>query len=551
MPNKQFNTVPTISRPRTKFDLSYDHKLTMNVGDLVPLGYVQEIYPGDTFDCDMTVVTRLTSSYLRPVCDNLYLDVMFFFVPHRLVFEDFYSVLGENKNGPWAQQNPVSVPTVPTTISSQVYESSVADYLGCAPGYYPGGCQILPFRGFAKIYADWFQDENFDQPMNIHKGDAIAVDESFNNNAWSAANYFGKLPHVNKFKDVFTSALPGTQKGSAAGVSMIGQTAPIVAGTSHLFGGKWFMTPSGTFTGDAYLKMSVETATGNYGAIGAITTGNSVVPADNWSTNMVANLSEAALSIPDIRNAFQLQKILELSARAGTRAPEIIMSHFGVASPDARLQRSEYLGGKRMPLSVQQVAQTTRTDSAATQLGSLGAFSLSNGRCGYTKGFVEHGYVFAVGCIRNYHTYSQGWQKSYQRTDRFDFYSPVLANLSEVPVYKSEIYADVASEPALKGNIWGYQEAWYDLRSHPNTLAGQMRPTSSLSLDIWHYGDDYANQPTLNAAFLKEVPDFVDRTLAVKYTLSGFDQFMLDIYYKQTAIRCLPAYSVPGLIDHH
>lgn len=542
-----FSTVPLIRAPRSKFKLDYGNKTSMNVGTLYPV-YIQEIYPGDTFTVDTTFVARVSSSFLRPVMDNLFIDFMYFFVPNRLVFEDFPAVLGENKKTAWAAATETEVPNNGITEApgdAYVAPKSVADYLGIPPECGAVGINIMPFRAFAKIYDDWFRDENLIDPMHIHTGDWDSS-EAFNDKPWSPSNYTGMLPKVAKFHDVFTSALPSTQKSiSPVGVPL-GTKAPIVSGGINNLHPTDGLLRFGTSTDNTPLGELWSNEGGLY--VNSKSTGPAT-PAAITQTNMVADLAQAGLiSVTDLRYAFQLQRILERSARAGTRYTEYLLSAFGVLSPDARLQRSEYLGGKRMPISVQQVAQTTRGSQADEELGSLGAFSLTNGRCGYQKGFVEHGFVIGVACIRQYHTYQQGIEKFWQRTSRFDYYDPILANISEQPVYKSELYAVGPNATNLKNQVFGFQEAWYDLRNRQNIVTGDMRSNVSTSLDIWHFADDYSNDPTLTPDFINETPTYVDRTLAVPST--SLDQFIVDIYHRQTAIRCLPPYSIPGLIDH-
>lgn len=550
-----FNNVPTIHASRSRFDLSHSVKTSANVGTLYPV-YVQEIYPGDTFKDKTSFVARLTSSYLRPVMDNLFMDIMFFFVPSRLVFDDFTGIFGENKQSAWAQSEPVFAPVCETEDGVvNISSKSVCDYLGLPVGEdVTDGFNIIPIRSFAKIYDDWFRDENLIDPMLIHTGDFVPDVEVPNNNPWSPSNYFGMLPKVAKFHDVFTSALPSTQKASNPVDIPIGDFAPVRPhpdGEIADFKTVPMRINTNNTQGTAFMLGTLSTTVANglrqmrlYPNVPSSTDGSSAMT--GW--NMYADLADAGLlAVPDLRLAFQLQRILERSARSGTRYTEYLMSAFGVKSPDARLQRSEYLGGKRMPLSTQQVAQTTRSTEDDGALGSLGAFSLSNGQCGYTKGFVEHGFVIGVMCIRQHHTYQQGIEKFWQRNSRFDYYDPCLANISEQPVYVSELFAQ--NDQELKGRVFGYQEAWYDLRYRPSYITGDMRTDSDTSLDIWHFGDYYRTAPVLTQGFISETADYVDRTIAVPST--SVDQFIVDIYHEQSAVRRLPTYSIPGLIDHH
>lgn len=544
---------PTIHHSRSRFDLSYDVKTSMSVGKLYPI-YLQEILPGDTFNLDTTLVTRLTSAYFRPVMDNLFMDVMYFYVPNRVVFDDFEQVFGENRESAWVQRSEVKVPVFPSYQT--VSEGTVADYLGLPVSdpvdglYLPKGINILPFRAFAKIYDDWFRDENLIAPMLIQTG-SYNASEFLNNNAWAPGNYMGQLPSVSKFHDIFTSSLPSTQKSNnPVRVPIIQDLAPVVADTfegTHRIRTPWVIRDPGMTSVSSTLRVN------SGGIVGYTGVGDSAYNLHGdaeW--NLYADLADAGqINVTDMRYAFQLQRILERSARVGTRYTEYLMGAFGVSSPDSRLQRSEYLGGKRMPLSVQQVAQTTPGSSGGDTLASLGAFSLSNGKCGYQKGFVEHGFVIGVACIRQHHTYQQGIERMWQRNSRFDYYDPILANISEVPVYKSELYGytNPMTDAPVKGSVFGYQEAWYDLRQRKSMVTGAMRTDNSASFDVYHYADYYANEPTLNGQFVTEIPDYVNRTIVVNSSVA--DQFVVDIYHKQTAIRVMPTYSIPGLVDHH
>jgi len=562
-----FNTVPQIHAPRSRFDMSFSHKTSGNVGTLYPI-YLQEIYPGDVFDVNASIVTRLSSAYLRPVMDDLYLDVYFFFVPSRLCFDKWQQIFGENTASAWVQSNPVVAPQIPADNNpafNEVVEGGVADHFGLplndpASGrFLPTGINVIPFRAFALIWNEWFRDENIIAPMHIQKGDTNNY-EYLNTNAWSANNYTGLCPKVAKFHDYFTSALPGPQKGDAVSIPVSG-LAPLTAkgvdysipvntnSYVHLYPDN--MDSSGSYVN--ILAAGGSIAGGDFGSLFKHNNSASTYSAiDKLNTNLYADLSASGVmaTVNDLRYAFQLQKILERSARSGSRYTEYLLAAFGVQSPDARLQRPEYLGGKRMPLSVQQVAQTSRTDSEPNALASLGAFSLSNGKCGYTKGFVEHGFVIGVMCLRQRHSYQQGIEKFWSRSTRFSYYDPTFANIGEQPVYKDEIFGiHGQSGDSINGTPFGYQEAWADLRYRPNYITGDMRSDSSTSFDIWHFADDYSNAPTLNASWLQETPEYVDRTIAVPS--SSMDQFIFDIYFKNIGTRRLPMFSVPSLIDHN
>lgn len=577
-----FNSVPTIHAPRSRFNMSFSHKTSGNVGTLYPF-YLQEIYPGDTFEVDATFVTRLASAYLKPVMDDLFLDVYYFFVPGRLCFDKFQEIFGENTQSAWVQSSPVAAPTLNADVGTDpgdykniVAPGSVADHFGLPltiiPNaddpdspiikYLPKGINILPFRAFATLYNDWFRDENIVPPMHINKSTADA-NEWLNGSSWSANNYCGMCPKVAKFHDYFTSSLPGPQKGDAVQI-------PLNLGTSgfmHIRADEPYLWSSDKQK-QPNLVLDSFGSNNSYGLYAASnpTSGSGIVKGDIGpvgtgsgsditlgklvSTNLGVDLPTTAnATVNDLRFAFQLQKILERAARSGSRYTEFLLSAFNVLSPDARLQRSEYLGGKRMPLSVQQVAQTSSTSDTST-LAELGAFSLSSGKAGYTKGFVEHGYVIGVFAIRQRHSYQQGIERFWSRSERFSYYDPAMCNIGEQPVYKDEIFGLHSSvNDPINSTPFGYQEAWADLRYRPNYVTGAMRSDSPTSLDIWHFADDYANAPTLNKAWLEETPEYVDRTIAVPS--SSMDQFIFDIYIKNIGTRRLPTYSVPSLIDHH
>lgn len=557
-----FSQTPVLKRSRSRFDLSHKNLTSGNMGDLIPF-YLQEVYPGDTFKMTANCVIRTSSPLVKPIMDNLFLDTYFFFVPSRLVFDDWQRVFGENTDSPWANSKEYEVPKLSTgggSADRTVVSKTVPDYLGIPVGFIHNAVDIslIPFRGFAKIWDDWFRDQNNVSPMHIQKGAAVAS-EVFNNKDWSPSNYMGKLPKVAKMHDYFTSCLPSPQKGSASEIPLTIGKLPVKAERDNSVGanpntnflefklshnGSFVQFPENSWGTFGYINGSSSPI--NSGIIELVEQGPKnvdgygvLVPDNLWADGTNAN---GGVTVNDMRLAFQLQKMLERDARGGTRYVEYLLSHFGVSSGDARLQRSEFLGGKRTPLNINQVTQT----SASTEkenLGQQGAYSLSFARARSTKGFVEHGFVFGVCCIRQFHTYQQGVEKFWTRTKRTDFYDPVFANIGEQPVYKSELLASAGKVP------FGYNEAWADLRYRPNRVTGQMRSGVTNSLDVWHLADNYSNAPTLNAGFIEETPTYLDRALTVESVVQ--DQFILDFYVQNIAYRELPTYSIPSLIDHN
>lgn len=564
-----FNAVPTIRARRTKMDLSFNRKMSASVGKLYPF-YVQEVYPGDTFKCKSNFVTRLTSSYIRPVMENVFLDTYYFFVPCRTVFNRWEEVFGENKNGPWAIQEKVNVPGF---YEGSITSGSVGDYLGLPLGDYMlydsdgnsdtyfDPINILPFRCFAKIWNEWFRDENLVDPVNIIMGYDVNDSELPNSNEWSATNYVGQLPKVSKYKDKFTTCLPEPQKGDAIEIGLAGGFLPLTAMGNNLPDAQ--LTPF-----DGLPVFGTENAiNGGYGLGIAGTSVNGVnggylygdtdfssdlvggTTFDIVSSNLGVKAENlGAVTVNEWRYAFALQRMLERDSLFGSRFCEYLLGHFGVSSPDARLQRSEFLGGGHVPLNTQQVAQTTpSSNDPFDSLGSLGAYSLSNSSARFMKGFVEHGFVIGVCCLRYKHSYQQGLEKFWTRIKREDYYDPVFAHIGNTPVYRSELFFD-ENEPNYKNGVFGYQEAWVDLRYRDNQICGQMRSGVENSLDVYHFADYYQDSPMLNKAFIEETPVYVNRTIAVDSDVQ--DQFIFDIYHQVEAIRPLPLYSVPGLIDH-
>lgn len=537
-------SVPVPRFPRARFNLSHSVTTSMDVGTLYPIDW-QEVVPGDIFKCRAFDVSRVTSSFLKPVMDNLYLDVYHFFVPHRLVYDDFEKVFGNPNPSAYTDNELAEIPMV---SGPAVQPGSIADYLGLPvnasiPNENP--VSLLPFRSFALIYDKYFRNENTTDEIFVQKG-AQQPSEVLNNKVFGPNNYTGKPPKVNKYKDYFTSCVPNPQKGAPVSFNIAGlapvipqnQQVPVQDTSSppvslRLYGG---IQPPQSLLG--------ANGAGNFSTVnspGVTTVGSPVYP-----SNLFADLSESsAVTVDDLRLAFAYQKMLERDAIYGSRYNEYLYGHFGVHIPDAYIQFPQYLGGGRTPLNIVQVAQTSQ-GTEESPLGNVGAYSWTNGRTGYSRKFNEHGIIMTVACLRYRHTYQQGIAKKWRRRVREDFYDPLFSTIGQQPVYTTELYG---MSTVNKDAVFGYREAWSELRNIPNTISGEMRSGVSNSLDIWHFADNYSSAPTLSQSFTEETPIYVDRTLSVPS--SSQDNFILNFYFDMSAVRKMPVYSMPSLIDHH
>nr|DAM82478.1 MAG TPA: Major capsid protein [Microviridae sp.] len=534
--------VPIPRFPRARFNLSHSVTTSMDVGTLYPIDW-QEVVPGDVFKCRAFDVSRVTSSFLKPVMDNLYLDVYHFFVPHRLVYDNFEKVFG-NPNPSAYTDN--ALEEIPMGYGN-VYAGSVGDYLGLPVGAIPqdNPVSVLPFRSFALIYDKFFRNENTTDEIYIQKK-GFSLSERFGNNAFAPNSYCGKLPKVNKYKDYFTSCVPNPQKGAPVTFSL-GERADVRTANEQLLtsGLNPLMMktiPNGVAYSDTAL-LSIDSSLGGVRPVASpVVTQNG--PSYLAPVNLYADLSSAnAISVDDLRLAFAYQKMLERDAVYGSRYNEYLYGHFGVHVPDAYIQFPQYLGGGRTPLNIVQVAQTSQ-GTEESPLGNVGAYSWTNGRTGYSRKFKEHGLVMTVACLRYRHTYQQGIAKKWRRKVREDFYDPLFSTIGQQPVYTSELFFSAAPD-----TVFGYREAWSELRSIPNTISGEMRSAATNSLDIWHFADNYSSAPTLSQSFTEETPAYVDRTLSVPS--SSQDNFILNFYFDMSAVRKMPVYSMPSLIDHH
>lgn len=556
-----FAVNPTrIDMSRSRFDRSSSYKTTFNVGQIIPF-YVDEVLPGDTFSIDTSKVVRM-QTLLTPVMDDIFLDTYYFFVPNRLTWNHWKQFMGENTESAWIPSVEYEVPQL-TAPEGGWNIGTIADYMGIPTGVSGLSVNALPFRAYALIMNEWFRDENLSDPLNIPVTDATV--QGVNTGTFVTDVAKGGLPYTAaKYHDYFTSALPAPQKGPDVTIPVASAVQyPVIPLDKNV---SFDSSGIGMRLGDVETSNPVIPSNGtyyplNYGGgsgsgsplgktgfyIGSLENnpqGSALAPLNLWA---VGDGTVQAATINQLRLAFQIQKLYERDARGGTRYIEILKSHFGVTSPDARLQRPEYLGGNRIPININQVVQSSSTDASGTPQGNTAAYSLtSDNHSDFTKSFVEHGFLIGVMVARYRHTYQQGLERFWSRKDRFDYYFPVFANIGEQAIKNKEIYA----QGTVKDDeVFGYQEAWADYRYRPNRVTGEMRSSAPQSLDVWHLGDDYESLPSLSDSWIREDSKTVNRVLAVSDNVSA--QLFCDIYVRNLCTRPMPLYSIPGLIDHH
>lgn len=569
----RFSDAPAMYMKRTKFDRSHVYKTTFDSGRLIPV-FIDEVLPGDTTRMSVNYFARLATP-IKPIMDNIYLDWFFFFVPNRLVWDHWQSFCFEQEDPD--DSTDYVIPTVSATGNSEnAYIGSLWDYFGL-PVNTSGnlsGISALPFRGVYLIWNEWFRDENLQKSVKIQKGDTNEVlnsARSAEQPSWVFSSGTSIVPGLacpprGKRHDYFTSALPWTQKGPGVSVGLAG-TASIVDPTPAtgylLHSGDRQLAAVSAYGGEASGSGGRRIAFGNdsikfnrrsssdYSTIGGFagnTTADVTIDAQKASTYLgndsYVDLDTSSIfTINSLRTAFQMQKFYERLARGGSRYTEVLRSFFGVVSPDARLQRPEFLGSFTKMVNVNPIAQTSATDNTSPQ-GNLSAYGVTAAKFhGFTKSFVEHGYIIGFVCARADLTYQQGINKMWLRSTVYDFYWPTFANLGEQAIELREIYAQGSEADTT---VFGYQERYAEYRYKPSQITGKFRSSvTSGNLDFWHLSQFFSNAPTLNEEFITENPP-VKRIIAVQ----DEPEFLLDIGFRYTTVRPMPMFGTPGLVDH-
>lgn len=547
-----FAVNPQVNIGRSTFKRYSDHKTTFDAGDLIPI-YIDEVLPGDTFSMDMSALVRMTTP-IFPTMDNSAIDFYFFYTPTRILWDHWKELNGENRETAWTQKVEYSVPQLTSPANTGWTEGTIADYMGIPTKVKDIKVNALPFRAYGMIWNEFFRNQNTTAPTLVETGDANTTGSNDGTTDNKQAIEGGKPLKAEKYFDYFTGCLPAPQKGEPVKLPMTGN-APVE-----------ILNTNGTVRPDLspiYMHGRVN------GNARAATIKNSIVgtiPGDDpdennryahiegYQTDTAGSTAEGILSanlagvnaatINQLRQAFQIQKLLEKDARGGTRYREVLREHFGVISPDSRQQIPEYLGGYRMPVNVNQVVQTSETTNTSPQ-GNVAAMSVTTMRQSmFTKSFTEHGYIIGLAVARYDQTYQQGLERMWSRKTRFDYYWPVLANIGEQAVLNKEIYIQGTSKDE---EAFGYQEAWADYRYKPSRVSGKFRSNASGTLDSWHYAQNYKKLPTLTSDWMHAGNTELERTLAVQ----DEPNFIADFYFMCKTTRAMPVFSIPGLIDHH
>lgn len=543
--NSEYNFAqnPQVGVSRSRFKRNSDNKTTFNTGDLIPI-YLDEVLPGDTHQVDVACVMRMATP-IFPVMDNAFCDFYFFFVPNRLLWEHWKEFMGENKETAWTPKTEYSVPQV-TAPAGGWAEGTLADYLGLPTKVEGISVSALPGRAYGLIYNEWFRNQNVTQPTLVEVTDATTTGKNDGSATNDSAITLAKPLKAAKVFDYYTGALPEPQKGEPISIPLTGPakvklyerkdlTEPFKKSIN-------FVGNTSEYTSEMYNSGYVG---GDYKNSVTVVSGKDEDSSEDATAYLGADLSSVtAATINQLRQAFQIQKLLEKDARGGTRYREVLREHFGVISPDSRMQIPEYLGGYRLPINVSQVIQTSSSDDTSP-LGNTAALSVTTmNKPMFTKSFTEHGFIMGLAVVRTDQTYQQGIERMWSRTGRYDYYWPVLANIGEQAILNKEIYAQGNEKD---DEAFGYQEAWADYRYKPSKVTALFRSNAQQSLDAWHYAQDYKALPTLSTAWMEQTDSEMKRTLA----RSDQPDFIADFYFMNKTTRCMPVYSIPGLIDHH
>ena len=515
-----FIAQPRADIPRSSFNRNHGYKTSFDAGDLIPF-FIDEALPGDTFSLTASLFARLATPIV-PIMDNIFMETFFFAVPYRLVWDNWKKFNGEQKNP--SDSTDYLVPEL-TAPAGGVLAGTLSDYMGIPINVANLKFTSLWHRAYNLIWNEWFRDQNLQNSVPVPTGDGPDTFTDFN------------VLKRNKRPDYFTSCLPWPQKGTAATIPL-GSTAPITglyvdtSASSPLTAG-WKDAKGNLSTGKSGTFSLVSGPTAKFSVENAVA-GNPAIYADLSSAT--------AATINSLRQAFQIQKLLERNARGGTRYTEILQNHFGVTSPDARQQRPEYLGGSSTRINISTVAQTSPT-SGSNALGDLAAFGVATDTTpGWTKSFTEHTLIIGIINVRADLNYQQGLHRKFSRRSRYDFYWPALAHIGEQSVLNKEIYATAT---VTDDQVFGYQERWAEYKYAPNQITGKLRSTYSTPLDFWHLAQKFTSLPALNDTFIKDSPP-IGRVIAVP----SEPHFILDSFINLNCARPIPMYSIPGLIDH-